>query len=269
MCCEKVERQSNQSVIWVKDMLDTNERQQEILKHLSQHKFLTVTKLTGLLFASEATIRRDLKTLEQMHLVTRECGGVRLREVSEDLPLSMFNRTSVSEKHQIAMQAVELIHDGEVLFLDATSTTSTILEYIGQKKTITIFTNGLETAQHAADAGIETYIIGGQIKAISSCTYGSFAVRFLNDIHFDTMFFSVPAISAEGELSHFKSEVVPLYQALIPRSKRKFLLCISGKYGKIRPYRICHCSELTAVISERDMPAPINMLSRVPKEVYR
>lgn len=231
-------------------MDEMNDRQRELQSLLKTHHFLTIAELSKQLFASEATIRRDLARLEQMNLVMRTHGGARIYSVSDDLPLTLFNKTGLEAKREIAAQAARLVHDKAVLFLDATSTTLTLLDYIHKIDGLTVFTNGLETAQRAADYGIETYLLGGKIRAISRCCYGSFAEKLLGEVYFDIMFFSAPALSNDGELTHYSPDQIPLIQCVLRRARRRYLLCIRGKVGRVCNYRICNVSDLTGVIHD-------------------
>ena len=49
-------------------MDDINERQKQLLNQLRENRFLTIPELAQRLYASVATIRRDLKKLESMNL---------------------------------------------------------------------------------------------------------------------------------------------------------------------------------------------------------
>lgn len=237
-----------------------NERQEELMKLLRQNRFMTVGELCVQLFASEATIRRDLQKLDALKMINRSRGGASVNSDIGDYPLAVFNKTGLTEKHVIAVQAAKLVRDNDVIFLDATSTVLTLLEYLNGVKGLTIFTNGLETAEKATTITTETYLIGGKVRGISSCCYGAFAENFLGEVHFDSMFFSIPAISTDGELTHYSPDLVPLYRSLMLRAKRKYLMCIGSKYGQTKAYRVCNCSELTGVISEIILPQHINQI---------
>ena len=56
------------------------ERQNEILKYLKKHRFSTVKELSGVVFSSESSVRRDLKVLENKGYVSQVYGGVVLSE---------------------------------------------------------------------------------------------------------------------------------------------------------------------------------------------
>lgn len=241
-------------------MDNLNERQEELMKLLRQNRFMTVIELSKRLYASEATIRRDLQKLDELKMITRSHGGASTNSEIGDYPLAVFNKSSLNEKRIIAAQTAHLVHDNDVIFLDATSTVATLLDYLRDVRSLTIFTNGLETAQLATTITPETYLIGGKVRGISSCCYGAFAESFLGEIHFDSMFFSVPALSADGELTHYSPDLVPLYRSVMQRAKHRYLMCIGSKYNSVRAYRICNCSELTGIISDCTLPSHINQI---------
>ena len=56
------------------------ERQQTIMKYLKEKRFATVKELSGVVFASEASVRRDVKALEAKGLLKQIYGGVVLSE---------------------------------------------------------------------------------------------------------------------------------------------------------------------------------------------
>lgn len=243
-----------------------NERQEEMMKLIRKNRFMTVKELSGQLFASEATIRRDLQKLDELRIISRSHGGASVNSEIGDYPLAIFNKSSLEEKRAIASNAAPLVHDSDVIFLDATSTVATLLDYLQGIRDLTIFTNGLETAQRAVTITSETYLIGGKVRGMSSCCYGSFAERFLDEIYFDSMFFSVPSLSTEGELTHYSPDLVPLYRSIMQRAKRRYLMCIGSKYGSVKAYRICNCSELTGIISDTILPPHINQINVKPSE---
>ncbi len=233
-----------------------SERHTQLLTLLEEHKFLSVTELSKALYISPATIRRDLIYLDSLKLLHRTHGGASVLTNQDDLPLAVFNQDSQSEKDLIGQKAAALVKDRDVIFLDATSTTEHMIKYLRGIKELTIFTNGLETAQIAANYGIEVFLIGGKLRAISKCTYGTFSVKMLEEIRFDKVFFSVPGISATGEMTHYTMDVIPLIRAVCTRGKEKYVLCLGIKYGKLYNYHIGNITEVTAVISEAALPEP-------------
>ena len=53
----------------------TYKRQQEILEYLEECQYATVSELAGKVFASEASVRRDIAALESKGYVSKIYGG--------------------------------------------------------------------------------------------------------------------------------------------------------------------------------------------------
>lgn len=100
------------------------EREQEILSILKLTSgFVSVKYLCDTLFASESSIRRDLKALEERGLVKRSYGGASLvTNFSNIVTFNHRTRQNTTAKRQIAQKAASLINDGSILFLDQSST---------------------------------------------------------------------------------------------------------------------------------------------------
>jgi len=241
-------------------MNELNERQEELLKQLGEHKYLSVSALSKMLFTSEATVRRDLLKLDQMHLLSRTHGGARVLTNPNDLPLALFNKNANDEKRIIGIQAARMVHENNVVFLDATSTSEHVLEHIRNIEGVTVFTNGLETAQISSNYGINTYCVGGKVRSISSCCYGSFTEKILSEVYFDVLLFSAPGLAEDGEITHYSLDFIPFLRSVFPQAKRRYLLCLGTKLGLIYNYRLCNCSELTGVISDKKLPPSINQI---------
>ena len=99
------------------------ERQNKILEILSKKQAVTVDELCARLYSSGATIRRDLQALESNGLLRRTHGGaVFVDGNARDFPLTMRETENLIPKSIIAKRALPYIHEGQTLFMDASST---------------------------------------------------------------------------------------------------------------------------------------------------
>ena len=123
------------------------ERQKEILEILEHHKSISVNALAQMLYVSHPTVRRDLTLLEEQGKVHRTHGGVVLRKTSDsEIPLMFREDQNNAAKRIIAEKAAPLIHDGDVIFLDASSTASYLIPHLEKLKDIVVITNGPKTS---------------------------------------------------------------------------------------------------------------------------
>ena len=124
-----------------------SERMDSIISILNEKKHVTVDYLAEHVFASKVTVRRDLKVLEDLGLVSRSYGGVTLRS-SENrfVPLSIREQNSSTVKDMIAHKAVSLINEGSTIIIDGSSTALRMVNYLHEKQNITVITNNLRAA---------------------------------------------------------------------------------------------------------------------------
>ena len=123
------------------------ERRNAILEKLQVERRVVVSELSALYDVSEETIRRDLDKLENDGYAIKSYGGAVINENSNlDLPYNVRKNTNVLGKQKIASLISEMIHDGENIMLDASSTAVAIAKAIKNKKDLTVITNSLEIA---------------------------------------------------------------------------------------------------------------------------
>ena len=172
-----------------------SERQREILQYLQLYGSVSVKKLTGLVYASEATVRRDLNELEQSGLVKRVFGGATLAVAPDrQVPLYVREREDSAVKDELCREASELLRDGCVLFLDGSSTAQAMVRYLSRYRDLIVLTNGLNIVQMLRDLHIKVYCTGGLLREDSSVFIGKSAEAFLDGFHVDFCFVSCKGI---------------------------------------------------------------------------
>lgn len=229
------------------------EREQEILNILKVSKgFVSVKQLCDTLFASESSIRRDLKALESRGLIKRSYGGASI-EVSASSIVNFSRRSeeNAEAKRTIAKKAVELISDGDVIFLDQSSTSFYAALEILDRSSLTVVTNNIEILMLLADSGLRVVSSGGFLSNDNrNCLIGGEAQRTFESIYADIMFFSVKAVTDDGDVTDCSAEEIAVRRSMMKNAAKKVLLCDSSKFGKRAVFKQCTIDELDLVISE-------------------
>lgn len=121
------------------------ERKQQILYLLQEKNEMTVAELSRLLFTSESSIRRDLQTMELSGLVKRTHGGVKLLGDNPTIvPFASRLHYKVAEKEKNGEKALSYIQDGQVIFLDQSSSALFFAHELVNRRQVTIITNNIE-----------------------------------------------------------------------------------------------------------------------------
>ena len=115
------------------------EREDEILALLNDTEYATVEYLSRKMNISPSSIRRDLKNLEERGLVKRSYGGVKIAESSgRRIPFDLRSHENSAQKKQIAKAAMSLINEGDVVFLDGSSSAYFVAELLPSVSGITV-----------------------------------------------------------------------------------------------------------------------------------
>ena len=79
------------------------ERHEKLLSILKERGSVSVEKLTGLLYVSQPTVRRDLAYLDSQNLIHRTFGGASLRKTAVDeIPFELRDSEDLKIKNIIA-----------------------------------------------------------------------------------------------------------------------------------------------------------------------
>lgn len=233
-------------------MLKT-QRLDEILSILRESRYVTVAELSDRLYASPATIRRDIALLEKSELIVKSHGSVSLADGhNRFIELEQRAEAHRAEKLQIARAAAALVRPGDALFMDASSTVITMIPFLRQQN-LTVITNSLCVAERMGQSGARVFITGGQLQENSKSFGGSIAERTIRSFHADKLFFSAAGVSVSGIISDFYEDDIPLRQAMIACSTEQYFLCDSSKYDKNYLFRLGHVERLTRVISDKEL----------------
>ena len=229
--------------------MECTERQQQILEILSDRQFASIAELAEQLFTSGATVRREIKRLEEMGLLESVYGGVVLREYrQEPVPVYLRDGENAADKEMLAREAAQMIRDGQTIMLDASSTVRRICRHILDRKGLTVITNNLRVCQELKNSNIRVICTGGTLLPRRECFVGHLAEEFLKGVHADILFCSSQGMSDDGLITDSSEEEIALRKVMLARSDRQVFLCDPSKIGKIYPLTLCHTDFVTHVL---------------------
>lgn len=231
-----------------------NERQREIYDILNTQGFVTVKTLSEQLYTSESSIRRDLSDMESMGLVKRSYGGASIiTSHTSVLPFQMRSYNAVEEKRQIAAKASELIREGDIIFLDQSSTSYFLALTLLNYNSLTVITNNIEILSVLSHTQNTVLSTGGMIsKRNTNCLIGNNAQKAFEGVYADLAFFSAKALSADGVISDCTQEETFVRNAMLKNATKRVFLCDSTKMNTHSAYVQCTLADIDVLISDSE-----------------
>ena len=238
-----------------------SQRHDEILEILKSRNHVTVHYLAEQLHVSEPTIRRDLSGLQNKKRIRRTFGGAAIHDlITDEVPLELRQTQSLEAKEKIARQALRHIQDGQILFLDASSTVQCMVKHLKQFRDLVVITNSPKVSIMLAEGNIRSFCTGGALLDKSIAYVGNDAENFIRQFNADLFFFSCRGLSEKGMLTDSSLEESSLRRVMMQHCKKRVLLCTSDKIGKSYLYNLCSLSDVDAI--ECDAPLPPALLEK-------
>lgn len=225
----------------------------KIIEILKQENFIKIDDLAKRLYVSPSTIRRKLKDLQSQGLVQRTHGGAKIPLENNYFPnFSFRSHQSSFEKKKIALSAIKLIKNGDVVFLDGSTSAFFVAEYLSEFENIKVYTNAIDTLSLLSKTNINVYSTGGLVsKENPSVLIGQYAKNTIKNIYADIAFFSAQSISREGIITDCFEEENFLRKAMMENSKKSVFLCDSSKFGNVSQFYLCNVNQVDYIISDK------------------
>lgn len=241
------------------------ERLNAILRILKENHYATVDYLVEEIHYSPASIRRDLTLLEKQGLVKRSYGGVQINQVS-DTPFKFRQHLMKLEKNKIAYVASKLIDNGDIVFLDGSTTAQFMGQYITEKKDIVVITNNIMLASYLKENGICVYCSGGELTELPGTLSGVIAANTFSSFHADKMFFSTDGVDQNGIITVKTDGNYIHNKAMLENSDKHIFLCGSDKVGKYEKLVQCTMSDIDYFITDKKLDD--NFIKKYPKTEF-
>jgi len=229
-------------------MLGATRRKQIVdLLRGKENGTVTISELSEALRVSKMTIHRDLEFLENKDLLRCVHGGAVAFSLDETgAPFLDRVSSADSQKKEIAQIAAQLVNDGDILILDAGTTTREVARNLVTKNKITVITNNIPVAVELGPCQqINSIMLGGVIKHIELCTVGGMVKQALSYLSADKLFLSAAGISLKRGLTDTDMAEVEVKQAMIHAAAKVILVSDSSKVNihamvKIAPIQEIH-----------------------------
>lgn len=240
------------------------ERQQKIYEILNKHGNATVEQLKQAVFASDATIRRDLKKMEQQGLLLRVWGGaVSANRANCDPPAFVRNNTNLNAKKKIAYNAIGLLKNNLSVFLPSGTTVTQFSRLFYAYENLTVITTCPDIMDILkSNPSTRVICLGGELYEGYDFS-GTLTSANINSFNADLLFFSCSGLTADGFSSNDAARL-DIIRKMQKNSAKTVLLADSSKVGKKYIYKGFGFENIDYVIMEKqpDDKALIKVLGK-------
>lgn len=232
------------------------QRREKILADLRLTPLVRISELADRFGVSTETVRRDVDALSSQGLVDRAYGGASALPMGVQPTFGERDRTFVKERDRIAEKAVSLVSPGEVLMIDAGSTTAQFARHLAAVgEDLTVLTNSHSVASTLGGGrSIRVIVCPGDYVHREAGIYGNETVEFLRRYHANKAFIGAGGLGAEG-IMDVNSPACWVKRVMIAQSDQCFVLVDHSKFDRRLLEIAAPLSGLTGIVTDRP-PAP-------------
>lgn len=229
------------------------ERQQAIFEYIRAHHSASVLELSQQFYISETSIRRDLSRLERSGLIRKTYGGaILLQGDNEVISLEARRQVDHEAKLVIARKAAEQIRNGQVVFLDSSSTAMLMVPFLSGLANLSVVSNGLKTASAlAAYPQFKVYVLGGLLNTHTFSMCGTLTCQMLQDLHAGILFVSPKGVDKNGNVYCADEEEAYVRHLMMKNSEKTILLCNHSKLGQRGAFHLCTLKEIDTFVCDQ------------------
>ena len=247
----------------------TEKRQTRLLEHLRTRSYADNHDLQTYLGVSEATVRRDLVDLESRGLIRRTHGGaLPVGQIVQEYSNAERLVRNAAEKTRIAKLAADLVADGDVVFIDAGTTTLQLARQLGVRKSVAFITNGTDIAACLSAANVGSlFVTGGEFCDINHSLVGPLATEAIGRFNVDKLFLSVSAVDlARTQINVATPTIAATQRAMIEIAQKVIVLADHSKFTKSAMSVIATLGDVDLIVTDVGSTA---FVSGLPKQMQR
>ncbi len=231
-------------------------RRQRMLQLVNQAGQATVSELSREFGVSEVTIRTDLQVLAEDNLLVRTHGGAVAARHLPELSLNLRRQQQVAEKDRIGQAAAAMIHNGEAIFLDTSSTSLAIAQNLKRHREVTVITNSLAVSQALVDVtSIAIVMPGGNIQRDTLSLVGVDGLELLQRYNIQRGFFGAHGLSYPEGLTDVSAAEAEVKQRILAMCRQVVAVLDSTKWGRIGVASFARLDEIDTIITDA-LPSP-------------
>lgn len=226
-----------------------DKRREEVMKVIQENNFMTVEDLVDKFKVSPVTIRRDLQYWEDKGAIERKYGGASLLQAFIEEDEATYERYRYMKG--IAKRAASFIEDGDVVFINSSTTALMTINYIKYKQ-VTVVTNNAKVIHYDPDPDVTVLFTGGEVRFPKKSLTGSIALETLTGITANKCIIGCSGLTKDVISTGYHEETM-VNKTMIQRTKEKrILLCDHTKVGLLFSFDYSNFDDIDYLITDNE-----------------
>ncbi len=228
------------------------ERRDRILQIVNASDKTTVAELCETFSVSPATIRNDLRDLEESGLLKRTHGGaISNKRINFEHNAYQKEVENIAAKRAIAQIAVAYVNEGDTIAIDTGTTTFEFAKLLTEFQNLNVVTNDLQIAAFLEqNSAVKIIFAGGEIRRNFHCTIGQKAIEAIADLSVDRVFMAANGVSVKRGITTPDIDTANVKERIARMGDEVILLADSTKLDRVSFVRFADTEQMDVLITD-------------------
>ena len=238
--------------------VSATERRLQTKQLLQEHGRASVSKLSERFGVSEVTVRKDLRALEEEHVLIRTHGGAVLAEHYKfDLPFDAQAALHAEEKRRIGQVAAARVRDGDAIILSSGSTPAQVARHLEGRKGLTVLTSSIRIASELiSNEEVDVLMLGGQLHSATASVAGPYTEQMLRDHAVQKLFLATDGCDIRHGLTTTSMMEAHLQRIMMEVAAEVIVVADASKFGRRGLSRISGVEEIDVFVTDDRVSEP-------------
>ena len=227
-----------------------DQRIKKIEEYVLKNQSASLEELMEVFNVSINTIRRDVQGLVESGPFIKVYGGVSVKQLNKLETVQERKVRNQTGKTKIGEAAIDLIEDGDIIFVDSGTTTIEMFPFL-KDKDLTIVTNNIDfIVQCLPFENLNIISIGGILERKTNSLGGPQNIELLKAYNINKAFMATTGVSLSNGVTNASPLETDLKKTIVQRSQMVYLLADHTKFGKYGLMTFCQLDDIDCIITD-------------------
>ncbi len=200
------------------------------------------------------TARLDVAQLVNKGSIKKVYGGVCSNRQNSLVPFEERKMKNNDRKRSICREAAKLVEDGDIIYIDSGTTTMYLVDFLENRKNITILTHNLNAIMRALPyPDMQIICLPGTLERKTNSFVSAETGRVLERYNIQKAFVAAAGVTVNGDVTNSSPLEFEVKKAALDNSSHVYLLVDSSKYAKSSLLTFAHISNMEKVIVDEEV----------------
>ncbi len=230
--------------------MTSQERRERILAEVFDRRHVTAKDLAAHIQVSEATVRRDLKSLADIGQIELVYGGATVRRAG-DVSFRSRVEQNAEAKRTIGRLAAGLVTDNSQVFIDSGTTCFEMAPFLKRHRSLSVIVNSARVALELDAPGVSIIMLGGQYRPNRMDTIGPLATATLEQLRGYVCFIGADGLSMDFGLAAADIDSANLYRLAARHARETVLVADQSKFSVPSLFKILDWDAVSRVVTDQ------------------